>query len=220
MGFRSAWLDAAPLVIAHRGASAVAPENTLPAFEQAAALGAEAVELDAKRTLDDEVVAFHDPSLHRITGADGSVGRRSLRELRQLDAGAWKSAAYQGVRIPTLSEIFEAVGRRLLINIELSDYWQGDQALLVERVVALVRSHRLSDRILLSSFDSSALAAAHRSAPEIARAHLYGPTRLAYRDRLRRKVPVHAHRTDRRFARVRSNPPTDRAAGSRLHRSG
>lgn len=182
MDNRSEWLEASRLVIAHRGASAVAPENTLEAFELAADLGAEAIELDAKLSADGEAVAFHDRTLGRTTGARGTPGGRTLAELRVLEAGAWKAEAYRGVRIPTLSEILEAVGRRLLVNIELSDYW-ARQARLVERVVAVVRRHRLEQRVLFSSFQSSALVAAERLAPEIARGHLVGPTWLAYRDR-------------------------------------
>ena len=185
------WLAAGPLVIAHRGASAQAPENTLPAFELAVKLGAEAVELDAKRTLDGHVVAFHDRTLVRTTGAEGSIAAWTLGELRKLDAGAWKSEAFRGARIPTLSEVLETIGRRLLVNVELSDYG-GAQDRLVELIVDTVRAHRMADRVLFSSFDSGALAAAQRMAPEIPRGHLFGPTPLAYRDLLRRRVPVAA----------------------------
>ncbi len=208
----SMWLSAAPLVIAHRGASAVAPENTLPGFARAVDLGADAVELDAKLTLDGQVVAFHDRTLVRTTGAEGSIGSWPLTELRTLDAGAWKSEAFRGVRIPTLSEVFETLDYRLLVNVELSDYW-GAMVPLVEQVVRIVGEHRMTDRVLLSSFDSGALAAAQRMAPEIARGHLFGPTPLAYRDLLRPKVPVmalHPHES-----RVR---PNRIAAAHRSHR--
>jgi glycerophosphoryl diester phosphodiesterase len=87
----SGWSREAPLVIAHRGASAAAPENTLPAFEEAARLGADAIELDAKRSGDGAVVCIHDRTLVRTTGAAGTVGDRTLAELRSLDAGAWRS---------------------------------------------------------------------------------------------------------------------------------
>ena len=215
MDLRSAWLEPAPLVIAHRGASAIAPENTLAAFERAFKLGADAVELDAKRTLDGEVVTFHDPTLRRTTGAAGSVGSRTLRELRSLDAGAWKSEAFRGERIPTLSEVLETIGRRLLVNIELSDYW-GGQERLVERVVAIVQAHRMSVRVLLSSFDSGALASARKMAPEIARGHLVGPTWLAYRDFFRQKVPVtalHPHESRVRRDRIEAA----HRSGCRVH---
>lgn len=191
MALRSEWLDAAPLVIAHRGASAYAPENTLPAFEQAAALGADAVELDAKLTRDGRVVAFHDRTLRRTTGVEGTPGALDLKRLEQLDAGSWKDPAFRGVGIPTLEAVFETVGRRLLVNVELSDYW-GDGRRLAVHVVEAVRRFGMERRVLLSSFDSAALEAARRHAPDIARGHLFGPTVLTYRDWLRRRVPVDA----------------------------
>jgi glycerophosphoryl diester phosphodiesterase len=112
--------------------------------------------------------------------------------------------------------VLEAVGQRLLVNVELTDYW-GDQARLVEAVVAVVRSHRLGHRVLFSSFQSKALLAAEAQAPEVARAHLVGPTWLAYRDRLalrRAEVQaVHPHETLALPARIGSI----HQAGKRVH---
>src|SRR3989337_390960 len=90
----SDWIDAAPLVIAHRGASAAAPENTLLAFELAVQLGAEALGPAAQRTRDGEVICFHDRTLLRTTGVAGTPGSRTLAELRTYDAGAWKGEAF------------------------------------------------------------------------------------------------------------------------------
>jgi glycerophosphoryl diester phosphodiesterase len=216
MNATSEWFDAAPLVIAHRGASAVAPENTLAAFEQAMALGAEAIELDAKRTRDGEVVCFHDRTLLRTTGVPGTPGSRSLAGLRTLDAGSWKGEAFAGQRIPTLSEVLEAVGHRLLVNIELTDYW-ADQSGLAKAAVEVVRRHRLERRVLFSSFQSSALVATEGRAPEIPRAHLVGPTWLATRDRfsLRRAAvqAEHLHESLALPGRIVSN----HRAGRRVH---
>jgi glycerophosphoryl diester phosphodiesterase len=212
----SDWLDAAPLVIAHRGASAVAPENTLAAFERAMELGAEAVELDAKLTSDGQVVCFHDRTLLRTTGAAGTPGGRSLRELRSLEAGAWKGEAFRGAGIPTLSETLEAVGRRVLVNIELTDYW-ADQRQLVAAAVATVRRHDLERRVLFSSFQSQALVAAQTMAPAIPRAHLVGPTWLAYRDRLSiRRAVVQAEHPHESLVRPEGIASHHRA-GKRVH---
>lgn len=212
----SEWLDAAPLVIAHRGASAVSPENTLAAFEQAVRLGAEAIELDAKRTRDGEVVCFHDRTLRRTAGAPGTLGSRSLEELRSLEVGAWKGEAFRGLRIPTLSEILETVGRRVLVNIELTDYW-ADQVRLVEAVVAVVRRHRIEARVLFSSFQSKALVAAEARAPEIRRARLVGPSWLAYRDRLSlRRSAVEAEHLHESLA-LPGRIASIQKAGKRVH---
>jgi glycerophosphoryl diester phosphodiesterase len=212
----SDWLEAAPLVIAHRGASFVAPENTLTAFEQAIRLGADAIELDAKLSRDGEVVCFHDRTLQRTTGAEGTPGSWSLAALRSLDAGSWKGATFAGEQIPILSEVFDLARGRALVNVELTDYW-SDQAKLVERVAAVVRRHAAERTVLLSSFQSGALRAAERHAPLVARAHLVGPTWLAYRDRVSwRRATVHAEHPHESLAnadRIRAI----HGAGRRVH---
>jgi glycerophosphoryl diester phosphodiesterase len=212
----SAWLESAPLVIAHRGASLAAPENTLAAFEQALRMGADAIELDVKLTRDRQVVCFHDRTLARTTGAPGRPGAWTLAGLRSLDAGAWMSEAFRGERIPTLSEALELVGRRALVNIELTDYW-ANQCELVEEVTAVVRRHSAEPIVLLSSFQSSALVAAEQRAPGVPRAHLSGPTWLATRDRLALRRPtlqaVHPHETLASPERIASA----HRAGRRVH---
>jgi glycerophosphoryl diester phosphodiesterase len=212
----SDWSDAAPLVIAHRGASFVAPENTLLAFEQASRLGADAIELDAKRSRDGEVVCFHDRTLRRTAGADGTPGSRTLAELRSYDVGRWMGEAVSGQRIPTLSEVLESVGRRLLVNIELTDYW-ADQPRLAEAVVKIVHRHSLEQRVLLSSFQSSALVAAEAWAPEMPRARLVGPTWLAWRDRFSlRRAGVQAEHPHESLA-LPERIAAIRRAGKRVH---
>jgi glycerophosphoryl diester phosphodiesterase len=132
------------------------------------------------------------------------------------DVGAWKGGAFGGQRVPTLSEVLEAVGRRILVNIELTDYW-ADQPRLAEAVVGIVRSHRLERRILVSSFQSSALVAAEARAPEIARAHLVGPTWLATRDRFSlRRAEVQAKHLHESLALPERIAATQRA-GKRVH---
>lgn len=92
------------LNVAHRGASAVAPENTMAAFEKAVELGADAIELDLHVSHDGELVIIHDDTLDRTTDGQGPVHTRSLHELKQLDAGRWFSERFAGQRIPTLAE--------------------------------------------------------------------------------------------------------------------
>lgn len=187
MSSLSDWQDAAPLVIAHRGASYRAPENTLPAFELAVRLGADAVELDAKLSRDGRVVAFHDQTLERTTGERGRPGARTAAELRRLDAGQWMGPSFRGTGVPEVRDVLDLVARNLLVNIELTDY-AADQGSLAEQVVALVREMRVQARVLISSFDSSALNRVKRIAPEIPIAHLFGPTWLSVRDLVRRRA--------------------------------
>jgi glycerophosphoryl diester phosphodiesterase len=109
------------LVIAHRGASAYAPENTLAAFQLAAEQGADAIELDVDLTRDGHVVVMHDATIERTTNGHGRVHDLALDEIRQADAGVWKGVAFKGERVPLLQEVFEAVGQQLLINVEIKD---------------------------------------------------------------------------------------------------
>src|SRR5579864_4282985 len=96
-----------PWVIAHRGASGHAPENTMAAFERAAELGAPFIETDLHLTRDARFVAIHDATLERTTNGCGNVHDFTLPELRRLDAGLWYDRAYADQRIPTLEEVLE-----------------------------------------------------------------------------------------------------------------
>jgi glycerophosphoryl diester phosphodiesterase len=155
-----------PTIFAHRGASAYAPENTLAAFELAVLQGADAIELDAKLTADGEVVVIHDQTVNRTTGAKGRVAELTLAELRQLDAGSHFDIAFHGEPIPTLDEVFEAVGRKLYINVELTNYASVTD-LLAEKAADLVRKHHLENRVLFSSFNPLALWRAKRRLPRV-----------------------------------------------------
>jgi glycerophosphoryl diester phosphodiesterase len=158
-------------VIAHRGASRDAPENSLAAFRLAAEMGADAVELDARLSADGAVVVLHDQTLDRTTNGTGSVSDRSLAELKTLDAGAKFDPRFAGQRIPSLDEVFETIGGRLLINLELKNYERVFDR-LAEGVIRIVRRHALERRVLLSSFNPFALRTARRLAPDVPRALL------------------------------------------------
>ncbi|NIV29434.1 MAG: glycerophosphodiester phosphodiesterase, partial [Anaerolineae bacterium] len=123
---RSFYLDR-PLNFAHRGASHQAPENTLAAFLLASELGADGIELDVQLSRDGEIVVIHDFVLDTTTDGAGPVRERTLAELKELDAGHRFDSAYAGQEIPTLQEVIDAVGHRLLLNIELKTAsWRDD----------------------------------------------------------------------------------------------
>jgi len=147
------WLEKLlqPVIFAHRGASAWAPENTLAAFRLAVEHGAPAIELDVKLTSDRKVVVLHDQTVDRTTNGHGDLRQFSLADLRELDAGGPFSAEYQGERIPTLVEVFEAVGKQVYINIELTNY-ASTRDKLPEEVAGLVRKYAMQDRVMFSSF--------------------------------------------------------------------
>lgn len=154
-----------PAIIAHRGASAYAPENTLAAFELALRQSADAIELDAKLSADGKVVIYHDQTTDRTTATSGRVKDFTLAELRRLDAGSHFDVAFKGEPIPTLEEVFDLVGHRTFINIELTNYGSPTDT-LPEKVAALVQRHRLSKRVLFSSFNPLALIRVRRKLPE------------------------------------------------------
>jgi glycerophosphoryl diester phosphodiesterase len=157
-----------PMIFAHRGASAHAPENTLAAFELALAQLADAIELDVKLSADGQIVVIHDPVVDRTTGSHGRVKDLPLRELRALDAGSFFSEKFQGEKIPTLEEVFESVGKRTFINVELTNYnTPRDQ--LVETVCGLVKKCGLEKHVMFSSFFASNLRKAHSYLPEVPR---------------------------------------------------
>ncbi len=157
-----------PAIFAHRGASAHAPENTLAAFELALQQGADGIELDVKLTADGHVVVFHDARLERTTDGAGRLAGKTLAELRSLDAGRFFSEKFRGEKIPLLEEVFEVIGKRALLNIELTNYTTPHDD-LVARVCELVRRHALQENVLFSSFLPFNLSQAARLLPQAPR---------------------------------------------------
>jgi len=174
------WIDLPrPTVIAHRGDKTHAPENTLAAFNLAADKGADAVEFDVKCSRDGQVVVIHDQTVNRTTNGSGDVSRLSLAALRDLDVGAWFSRQFTGEKIPTLDEVFEALGKRLFMNVELTNYaTPGDG--LVPKVADLVKHHAVQDRVIFSSFRARNLRMARSLLPEVPRGLLTLPGVLGF----------------------------------------
>jgi glycerophosphoryl diester phosphodiesterase len=145
-------------VIAHRGASAYLPENTLPAYELAVAQRADMIEVDLHRTRDGAVVVVHDPELERL-GGSGEVADASLAEVRGLDAGA-------GQPVPTLDELLDGFGARIPLNLELKQSTRGAYQGLPALALAGVRRRNLLGRTLFSSFYDPVLAELRELEPE------------------------------------------------------
>ena len=144
------------LNIAHRGASAQAPENTIAAFEKAVELGADAIELDLHVSRDGELVIIHDDTLDRTTDGQGPVHTRSLQELKRLDAGRWFGESFAGQRIPTLAEVLDRFAGKVPLAIEIkagSAFFRG----IEERVVSVLREHQVISQVAVASFDHYAL---------------------------------------------------------------
>jgi glycerophosphoryl diester phosphodiesterase len=163
----------APIVIAHRGDNNFAPENTLSAFKQAADKGADGIEFDVKLTADGKVIILHDQTLDRTTNGSGNVARFPLAALRDLNASVQFPHLFPPEKIPTLEEVFETVGKRLYMNVELTNYSTPNDA-LVASVVELVRKHGLEKWVFFSSFFARNLRRARRLLPEVPRGLLMG----------------------------------------------
>ncbi len=167
-----AMYDGQTLVYGHRGAKAYAPMNTLPAFELAADQGAQGIELDVHRSRDGYPVIVHDFTVDHSTDGRGRVVDMTLAELKALDAGAWFDARFAGTRVPTLDEVFEAVGQRLFVNVEIKA--ETDASDGVEEVVAnCISRHNMQQRVVVSSFNPHTLLRFRALLPDVPLGFLY-----------------------------------------------
>lgn len=139
------------LVIAHRGASGHAPENTLAAFKKAVAMGAAFIETDLQLSRDAHFVAIHDSTLNRTTNGKGAVHDLTLSDLRRLDAGSWFGSEYAGEKIPTLEELLEFSKKHdvvFYLELKPAGSWGGEHAL-----VGALRQSGEIPRAVVISFD-------------------------------------------------------------------
>jgi glycerophosphoryl diester phosphodiesterase len=149
-----------PWVIAHRGASAAAPENTMAAFRKAAAMGAECIETDLHLSRDGRLVVMHDATLARTTNGDGLVKNFTFAELRKLDAGSWFSEEFKGERIPVVEDLLDFAGQTdLSLYLEI----KGGAGYGVERaVISALRDRKESKASVVLCFDGSVLDRIHQ----------------------------------------------------------
>jgi glycerophosphoryl diester phosphodiesterase len=151
------------MVIAHRGASAYAPENTLAAFDLALHLGCRHLELDVDVTSDGHIVVMHDDTVDRTTDGTRPVGSQTLAELRALDAGAWFGTQFAGERIPTFVEVLERYQGRVHLHTEI----KGRATHLASCTADLVRQYGMGDHVTVTSFQQPPLAEIRAYAPEL-----------------------------------------------------
>jgi len=160
-----------PWVIAHRGASGHAPENTMAAFRRAVEMGAGFIETDLHLTRDARLVAIHDPTLERTTNGTGPVKQYTLAQLQELDAGAWFAPQFAGQRIPSLDEIL-AFAREadivFYLEVKADAAWGVEHALVNE-----LRRAGEAARTAILSFHTNALDTVHRMDPTLIAGHLF-----------------------------------------------
>ena len=142
-------------ITAHRGASGLAPENTMASIIKAMEMGAEFSEIDVQETADGKIILLHDGTMDRTTDIQGNIWEIPFGDLRGVDAGSWFSNDYRGESIPTLEDIMDTVKGRMKLNIELK--MNGHEKKLTERVVALVEENNFIEHCILTSFDFGAI---------------------------------------------------------------
>jgi glycerophosphoryl diester phosphodiesterase len=161
-----------PQIFAHRGAKAVAPENTLPAFAQALDMGVDGIELDVHLSQDGHLVVIHDFTVDKTTNGHGPVRDLTATQLAQLDAGSHFDPAFAGVGVPTLVQVLDLVGNRCRVNVEIkSQDWEGGGE--VQALAALIRRRNLYDQVIVSSFNPITLIKLRWADPKIRLGLLY-----------------------------------------------
>ncbi len=163
------------VVIAHRGASAYAPENTHSAFKLALNMQAEMIELDLLLSKDGVPVVIHEDNLERTTGIVGLVSNYTLDELRNFDTGSWFGEEFIQEPFPTLEEVLAYSKGKIAVNIEIkhesvTDSLEGG---IVEKALELVKNVEMEDEVIFSSFDYRVMDHLNRLAPDISKALLY-----------------------------------------------
>jgi len=157
-----------PKIIAHRGARALAPENTMSAFVKAADLGVRAIEFDVTISADGVAVLMHDEDLDRCTNATGPIILKSLSELQALDAGSWFRADFAGERIPTLEQVLDlALDRELAVNLEIKPTLGWEEPTVTAIAETLGRVWRKDAPLVVSSFNPLALEQFRAEMPDV-----------------------------------------------------
>ncbi len=160
-----------PTVMAHRGLSADAPENTLYAFSDAISVGADFIELDVQQTRDGVLVVMHDSNLKRTTGVNKDIWDVDYADIQNLDAGSWFDPAYANARIPTLEETLQFVDKRAKLNIEIKPTKHGSDT-LEQDVAELITRYQYTDACYVTSFSYGSLKKVKEANPEIRTGYL------------------------------------------------
>ncbi len=162
------------LIQAHRGASAYAPENTLPAFQLAVEMKADGIECDIHMTKDGQLVVCHDHSVDRTSNGKGRISDLTLKEIKALDFGSRFDARFAGTTAPTLAEMLEVVKPLQVINIEIKQFEHPMGQEKAQNIFYdIVKESGCLDNVIVSSFDDKALSLLKQLHPEMVTCLLY-----------------------------------------------
>lgn len=153
-------------IVAHRGASTLAPENTMAAFQKALDFGAAYIELDVQQSKDDRLVVMHDVALERTAQETGNIGDYTLKQLKKMDVGSFYDASFKGEKIPTLDEVLNQFYGKIGIIIEIKSpqLYPGIEQNLANKLNKIDPSRNF-DRIIVQSFDRDSLKQFHQISP-------------------------------------------------------
>jgi glycerophosphoryl diester phosphodiesterase len=157
-----------PRLCAHRGLHRIAPENSLPAYGAAVALGAPEIELDLWATADGVLVSCHDERLERVSNGTGKIADYTLRELRELDFGTVYDPKYQGLRIPTFEEILSRFAGRCILNVHVKLWEVAGYPPMIDEVIEMIRRYDCERYVYLMIVNDEIHREVLRRAPDIA----------------------------------------------------
>lgn len=154
-----------PRLCAHRGYHSIAPENTMPAFGAAVAMGADEIEFDLWETADGKLVTAHDSKLERVSDGTGLVSEHTLSELKALDFGSRFSEHYKDLRLPTFEEILQKFAGRVIMNIHVKFWKEGKMPRMIEEIASLIEKYDCVRHVYFVSSDAASLLAMRERLP-------------------------------------------------------
>lgn len=152
-------------IMAHRGGRKWAPENTLASFRKAVEFGCDSIELDIHKCKTGELVVIHDADVARTTDGAGAVPDLTLEQLQKFSAGSRFGAAFADERIPLLADVLKLVDGKLTVNIEVKN-WPRAYPGIDDDLIAMLKTYKHPDKIMISSFDHEILSSIHKKAPQ------------------------------------------------------
>lgn len=180
-----------PLVIAHRGFSELAPENTMAAFRKAVAAGADMIELDVRESSDHKFVVIHDKRIRRTTLQRGEVRSYTAAELRRMDNGSWFAPGFAHERIIRLSEALQLTKKGMLFNIEIKTDVKSDVDSIAASLLQEVAREKCAHQVMFTSFNHKVIKAINLCDPGAATGILFNPLKNFRRSPA--QLIAHAH---------------------------
>ena len=180
-----------PLIIAHRGCSEQAPENTMAAFRKAVNAGADMIELDVRESSDNKLVVIHDKRIRRTTQQRGEVRSYTAAELRRMDNGSWFAPAFAHERILRLSEALHLTKRGILFNIEIKTDVKTNADAVAEILLRDVAKEDCAHQVIFTSFNHKVIKAINQRDPGAATGILFNPLKNFRRSPA--QLIAHAH---------------------------